>query len=325
MALADSAKRSNRTPERAIKGEAIMADLLQIGGITDAMRDRLTPEFTIHQEPGPQITQVITNGHDGVPLDVMAACPNLKMISCYGVGYDAIDTSEAVKRGIMVTHTPDVLNAEVATTAIMLLMACYRELLRDEAWVRSGNWAAKGNAPLTRSLDNQTIGILGMGRIGQEIARKLEPWNPLIIYHTRTPKDVPYEHVPDLVDMARRCDALIVITPGGAATRHLVNAEVLEALGPDGTLVNVARGTVVDEAAAIAALQSGRLGWAGLDVFEDEPQVPEALRALRNVVLLPHVGSATVETRAAMGNLSVDNLLKFKEEGTVLTPVPECR
>ena len=205
------------------------------------------------------------------------------------------------------------------------MLACYRELLRDDAWVRSGDWAARGNAPLTRSPDGQVVGILGMGRIGQEIARRLAPWDPTILYHSRSPKDVPHTYVADLVEMARRSDVLICITPGGAATRHLVDAKVIAALGPAGTLINVSRGTVIDEAAMIRALQDGTLGWAGLDVFENEPEVPEALRALSNVVLLPHVGSATVETRAAMGALTVDNLLQHLADGTVRTPVPECR
>lgn len=315
-----------------------MADpLLIIGDVTEAMTARLNSAYDLHVLPeiadvpgwisthGAATTQVLTNGHWGVPADIMDGLPNLRMVSCYGVGYDNIDTATCVARGVMVTHTPDVLNAEVATTALMLLMACYRELLRDEAFARSGDWEAKGNAPLTRSLDGRTIGILGMGRIGQEIARKLSVFDPEILYHTRTPKDVPFEHVADLTEMARRAEALIVITPGGAATRHLVNAQVLEALGPGGTLVNVARGSVVDEAALVAALEAGTLGWAGLDVFEAEPRIPDALKAMPNVVLLPHVGSATVETRAAMGDLAVDNLLQFKQDGTVKTPVPECQ
>lgn len=301
-----------------------MPDLLQIGGITDAMKTRLEAAFTIHTEPSDAITHIVTNGHAGVPADVMAACPNLKVVSCYGVGYDAIDTRAALARGIMVTHTPNVLNQEVATTTVLLMLACYREVLRDDAYVRSGTWEAKGNAPLTRSADGQTVGILGLGRIGQAIADKLAPWSPTILYHTRSEKDVPYEYVGNLTEMAQRCDVLICITPGGAATNKLVNAEVIEALGPQGTLINVSRGSVVDEAAMITALQSGKLGWAGLDVFEGEPHVPEALRALPNVVLLPHVGSGTVETRAAMGALTVDNLLQHLSDGRVHTPVPEC-
>lgn len=306
-----------------------MPDLLQIGGITDVMRERLEQAFTIHKladgdYPSEKITHVATNGHDGVPADVMSALPNLQMISCYGVGYDAIDVDAAKAKGVMVTHTPNVLNAEVATTALMLMMACYRELLRDDAWVRSGSWEAEGNAPLTRSVDNQTVGILGLGRIGQAIADKLAPFGTKIVYHSRRKKDVDYQYYASLKDMAAAVDCLICITPGGPSTNKIVNRDVIDALGPEGTLINVSRGSVVDEAAMIAALQEGRLGWAGLDVFEAEPKVPEALRALPNVVLLPHVGSATVETRAAMGALTVDNLLQHLAEGTVISPVPEC-
>lgn len=304
-----------------------MPDLLQIGGITDTMRERLEGAFTIHQTNrynAADITHIVTNGHDGVKPELMASLPNLKMVSGYGVGYDAIDADEAARRGIIVTHTPNVLNEEVATTAVLLMLSCYREVLRDDAYARSGAWEAKGGAPLTRSADNQTIGILGLGRIGQAIADKLAPWNPTIVYHTRSKKDVPYTYYDNLVAMAHDCDVIICITPGGASTNKIVNAEVLEALGPNGTLINVARGSVVDEAAMIDALSSGKLGWAGLDVFEDEPHIPEALRALPNTVLLPHVGSATVETRAAMGALTVDNLLRHLDDGTVISAVPEC-
>lgn len=306
-----------------------MPDLLLIGGATDTMIDRMAEKFTIHKladgtYPADKITHVCTNGHDGVKPEIMEDLPNLELISCYGVGYDAIDTVEAVKRGIVVTHTPNVLNAEVATTAVLLMLACYRELLRDDSHVRSGNWEANGNPPLTRSADNQTVGILGLGRIGQAIADKLAPWSPTIVYHSRTKKDVPYQYYDDLKAMAADCDVLICITPGGPSTNKIVNADVLEALGPQGTLINVSRGSVVDEAALITALQSGKLGWAGLDVFEKEPHVPQALRDLRNTVLLPHVGSATHETRAAMGALTVDNLLQHLNDGTVISPVPEC-
>ena len=306
-----------------------MPDLLQIGGITDVMRDRLEAMFKIHKladgdYPEDAITHVATNGHDGVPAEVMASLPNLAMISCYGVGYDAIDVETAKSRGIVVTHTPNVLNAEVATTAVMLMMACYRELLRDEAWARSGDWETKGNAPLTRSVDNQTVGILGLGRIGQAIADKLAPFGTTIVYHSRNQKDVPYKYYADLTEMAQDVDCLICITPGGASTNKIVNRDVMDALGPQGTLINVSRGSVVDEVALVSALQEGRLGWAGLDVFEAEPKIPQALKEMSNVVLLPHVGSATVETRAAMGSLTVDNLLQHLSDGTVKTPVPEC-
>ena len=313
-----------------------MADLLLIGGATPQMLERLEAAFTIHRladaadpaawlvEHGAKIHYVATNGHDGVKPDYIKAMPNLKLISCYGVGYDAIDTRLARVGGIMVTHTPNVLNAEVASTALMLMLACYRNLLADDAHVRSGDWETNGNAPLSRSADNQVVGIVGLGRIGQAIADKLAPFNATILYHSRSQKMVPYQYYGSLVDMAQAADVLICITPGGEETNKLVNLEVINALGSKGTLINVSRGSVVDETAMIAALQDGRLGWAGLDVFEQEPKVPEALRALSNVVLLPHVGSASHETRAAMGDLTVDNLLQHSNIGTVISPVPEC-
>lgn len=291
------------------------------------MRERLETAFTIHQTKrynADEITHVVTNGHDGVKPELMASLTNLQVISGYGVGYDAIDAVEAARRGIIVTHTPNVLNQEVATTAVMLMLACYREMLRDDAYVRSGAWETKGNTPLTRSADNQTVGILGLGRIGQAIADKLAPWNAKIVYHTRTQKDVPYTYYDNLTEMAHDCDVLICITPGGESTHHIVNADVIAALGAQGTLINVSRGSVVDETALITALQDGTLGWAGLDVFDAEPKVPQALRDLPNTVLLPHVGSATIETRMAMGDLTVDNLLQHLKDGTVISPVPEC-
>lgn len=304
-----------------------MPELLQIGGITDTMRERLEEVFTIRQTnryDADTITHVVTNGHDGVAPKLMASLSNLQVISGYGVGYDAVDANEAARRGIIVTHTPNVLNQEVATTALLLMLSCYREVLRDDAYVRSGDWEAKGGAPLTRSADGQTVGILGLGRIGQAIADKLAPWNTKIVYHSRTKKDVAYPYYDNLTEMAFDCDVLICITPGGPSTNKIVNAQVMEALGPRGTLINVSRGSVVDEEALIDALKSGKLGWAGLDVFEGEPHVPQALRDLPNTVLLPHVGSATVETRAAMGALTVDNLLQHLRDGTVISAVPEC-
>lgn len=304
-----------------------MPDLLQIGGITDAMRTRLEERFTIHHAtgdyPGDAITHIVTNGHDGVPADILDKCPNVKMAASYGVGYDAIDTDACVARGIIVTHTPDVLNAEVASTAIMLMLTSFRNFLSDEAHARSGNWETNGNAPLSRSADNRRVGILGLGRIGQAIADKLKAFDAEIHYHTRSEKDVPYTYHANLVDMAKAVEVMICITPGGPSTHHIVNAEVMEALGPDGTLINVSRGSVIDEAAMVAALQSGKLGYAALDVFEEEPKIPDALKSMSNVVLLPHVGSATHETRAAMGALVVDNVISHIDNGLVLTSVPE--
>ncbi|WP_299550808.1 2-hydroxyacid dehydrogenase [uncultured Tateyamaria sp.] len=306
-----------------------MPDLLQIGGITDTMRDRLSERFTIHQAsgdyPAEAITHIVTNGHDGVPADILAKCTNAKVAASYGVGYDAIDTDACIERGIIVTHTPDVLNAEVATTAIMLMLTSFRSFLSDEAHARSGNWEKNGNAPLSRSADNRRVGILGLGRIGQAIADKLKAFDADIHYHTRSERDVPYTYHANLVDMAKAVEVIICITPGGPSTHHIVNANVIEALGPDGTLINVSRGSVIDEAAMVAALQSGKLGYAALDVFEEEPKIPDALKTMSNVILLPHVGSATHETRAAMGTLVVDNLISHLDNGLVITPVPETK
>ena len=315
-----------------------MADgLLIIGDITTEMRDRLEGRLDLHDangiedmvrfldREGEKIRYVLTDGHYGVPRDWMDALPNLALISNYGVGYDAIDVDLSASRGILVTHTPQVLNDEVATTALMLMLASYRNLLASDAYVRSGRWAGEGHMPLSRAADNRRVGILGLGRIGLALAHKLQPFHAEIAYHNRTPRDVPYRYFDDLAEMAAACEVLFVVTPGGDGTRGIVNRRVLDALGPEGLLVNVSRGSVVDETALVAALRDGRLGAAGLDVFANEPNVPEALFDMPNVVLTPHIGSATVETRRAMGNLVVDNLLQHLADGRVISPVPECR
>jgi lactate dehydrogenase-like 2-hydroxyacid dehydrogenase len=314
-----------------------MTGLLVIGEITSEMRDRLECRFDLHDAhriddmtsflggKGDTVGYVLTDGHYGVPEDWMDAMPNLALISNYGVGYDAIDVDLSVSRGILVTHTPQVLNDEVATTALMLMLASYRNFLASDAYVRAGRWPEEGQMTLSRSADNRRVGILGLGRIGLALARKLEPFHADIAYHNRTPRDVPYRYYDDLAEMAAACEVLFVVTPGGADTRGIVNRKVLDALGPEGLLVNVSRGSVVDEPALVAALQEGRLGAAGLDVFADEPNVPEALFTMPNVVLTPHIGSATFETRSAMGNLVVDNLLQHLADGRVISPVPECR
>ncbi|MEP6067035.1 MAG: 2-hydroxyacid dehydrogenase [Paracoccaceae bacterium] len=310
--------------------------LLQIGEITERMRARVSAEFDITElfaqsdraaflaAQGVGFVAVLTDGHWGVPDDVVSALPNLKIVSSYGVGYDAIDAPELAKRGIIVCHTPDVLNDEVAVTALMLWFAASRKLVPADAWARSGNWESNGAFPLTRSVMNRKVGILGLGRIGQTIASHCQTFGAEISYHTRSKKDAPYQYFDKLSDLAAHVDVLIVITPGGDATRHIVNADVLAALGPDGILINVSRGSVVDEVALVQALQSGALGGAGLDVFDAEPRIPDALKGMENVVLTPHVGSATIETRQAMGDLVCDNLSKFQKDGSVLSPVPEC-
>ena len=311
--------------------------LLQIGDVTERMKKRLTAEFEVTElfaqsdrqafldAHGADFTAVSTDGHWGVPADVVAALPNLKVVSSYGVGYDAIDTDTLVGCGILISHTPDVLNDEVADTAMLLWLAVSRQLLPADRWARSGDWETQGSFPLTRSVRGTTVGILGLGRIGQTIANRAEAFGAKVVYHARSEKPVPYDYYGDPVEMARDADTVICITPGGPDTKHLVNAAVLEALGPEGILINVSRGSVVEENALVAALEEGKLGGAGLDVFEAEPKIPDALKSMDNVVLTPHVGSATVETRQAMGDLTCDNLSQYLKDGTLVTPVWECR
>ena len=305
--------------------------LLQIGKVLPSMATRLAAGFEVIEFSG-EVSSLADQGDvvavatmKGISDDVMAALPNLKVISSFGVGYDAINADAAAARGILVTNTPDVLNDEVADTAIMLWLAVSKELIPSEDWARSGEWETSGAYPLTKSVRGRKVGILGLGRIGQTIAEMTQMFGAEVVYHTRSKKDVPYQYYADLVQMARDVDVIFVITPGGKATEKLVSREVIEALGPNGTLINVARGTVVDEAALCEALVNGKLGAAGLDVFEHEPKVPEALKGLKNVVLAPHIGSATVETREAMGDLVCKNLEQWLKDGTVVTPVAECQ
>jgi len=250
--------------------------------------------------------------------------PKLEILASCGVGYDHVDAKAAARRGIIVTNTPDVLNEEVADTALGLLLCTVRHLPQAERYLRAGKWPTHGDYQLTPSLRDRSAGILGMGRIGKAIARRLEAMHVPVVYHTRRPvADVAYKHYPNLVEMARAVDLIIVITPGGAATKNLVNAEVLEALGPNGILINVARGSVVDEAALIKALKDKKILSAGLDVFAQEPKVPQELIDMDNVVLLPHGGSASVATRRAMDTLVADNIISWFSGKGPLTPVAE--
>lgn len=263
-------------------------------------------------------------GHGRIDGAFMSRFPKLEIVSSFGVGYDHIDAKWAAEHGIMVTNTPDVLNEEVADTALGLLLCTVRHLPQAERYLRQGNWPKHGDYRLTPSLRDRTAGIVGMGRIGKAIARRLDAMHVPVVYHTRRPvADVPYRHYPNLVDMARDVDVLIVITPGGAATKNLVNAAVLKALGPDGILINVARGSVVDEEALITALKEKTILSAGLDVFAAEPKVPQELIDMENVVLLPHVGSASIATRRAMDELVANNIISWFAGKGPLTPVPE--
>jgi lactate dehydrogenase-like 2-hydroxyacid dehydrogenase len=255
---------------------------------------------------------------------LFACLPKLEIVASFGVGYDHIDVRAAAKRGIVVTHTPDVLTEEVADTALGLLLCTVRELPQAERYLRAGKWRERPY-PLTRAtLRNRRVGLVGMGRIGAAIARRLEAFGVPIAYHARRPRpEVPYAYYPQLVELARAVDTLIVIVPGGQQTRSLIDTEVLDALGTDGILINIARGSVVDEQALIAALEEKRILAAGLDVFVNEPDVSPELLARDDVVLLPHVGSASVFTREKMDQLVVDNILAWAADKPPLTPVPE--
>jgi len=311
-------------------------DLLVIGDITSAMQEKLETIFQLHHyfpaddkealidRIAPTTEAIATNGADGVPDQLIDRLPALKVISNYGVGYDAIDVQGAAEKGVLVTHTPDVLNEEVAVTAVMLLISTIRQLRFNMDWIASGKWEAVGNAPFSHTMQGLKVGLVGYGRIGQTIAEKLDVFGCDIAYHARSERShSSHRFYANLNDMAADMDALVVITPGGPSTTHLVNAEVLAALGENGVLVNVARGSVVDESALITALESGKLAGAGLDVFANEPHVPQTLQTHPHVICTPHIGSATFETRAAMGALTVDNLLQFFSNGKVITPVPE--
>jgi len=269
-----------------------------------------------------EIVAVATGGGliDGPFLDRL---PAVRIVASFGVGYDRIDANAAAERGVVVTNTPGVLDDEVADTALGLLLMTVRELPQAERYLREGKWQ-DGPYPLTRAtMHGRRMGILGLGRIGQAIADRATPFGISVAYHNRRRKDVGYRYYPSLVEMARDVDVLMIVIPGGDSTRHLVDAEVLEALGPDGILINVSRGSVVDEQALVDALRANTILSAGLDVFEHEPKVHPDLLTLPNAVLLPHVGSATMPTRTAMGNLVVDNLRNWLAHGTPLTPVPE--
>lgn len=247
--------------------------------------------------------------------------PSLEIVANFGVGYDKVDAVGAAARGIVVTNTPGVLDEEVADLALGLLLATIRRIPQAERHAREGRWPA-GSFPLSPTLRGRTVGILGLGAIGKAIARRLDGFDVPIAYHGRSRQaEIRYDYHASPVALAAACDVLIVVVPGGAATRHLVDAEVLAALGSHGVLINVSRGSVVDEPALVTALRSGTIWGAGLDVFEDEPNIPDALLAMPNVVTLPHIGSASVETRAAMGQLVVDNLISWFDGRRPISPV----
>ncbi|MGL4291453.1 MAG: 2-hydroxyacid dehydrogenase [Phreatobacter sp.] len=310
-------------------------DLLMTGPMMPLVQEGLAQRFTVHKlweaadkeamlkEVAPSVVAIATGNHSPTDAALMSRLPQLKIIGSFGVGYDAVDAAWAGQHGIVVTNTPDVLNEEVADTALGLLLSTVREFPQNDRYVRAGKWLEK-SYPLTGTLRDRKVGILGLGRIGKAIARRLDAFGVPVVYHGRSEqKDVAYRYYPTLVGMAQDVNVLLIVAPGGEATNKIVNAEVLAALGSDGVLINVGRGSVVDEAALIAALKAKTIKSAGLDVFEDEPRVPAELIAMDHIVLFPHVGSGSVHTRRAMAQLVVDNLVSFVDGKGPLTPVAE--
>ncbi|MBX3456195.1 2-hydroxyacid dehydrogenase [Ferrovibrio sp.] len=312
-------------------------EILQVGPSVASFNKALDDAYGVHKlwlapdraallaEVGPRVRAIATTAGFGAKRDLIAALPKLEIVACFGVGVDAIDTAYCKERGIPVTNTPDVLTEDVADTAIALTLATLRRLPQADRFIRDGKWGdAKrtgGNFPLADTLGRKTMGIFGMGRIGQATAKRAEACGMRVVYTgPRAKPELPQSYLPSLRALAEACDVLMITSPGGAATAKQVNAEILQALGPKGYVVNVARGSIIDEQALIAALQNRTIAGAGLDVFAEEPNVPEALWAMENVVLLPHIGSATQQTRDAMGALTVRNLAAHFAGEPLLTP-----
>jgi lactate dehydrogenase-like 2-hydroxyacid dehydrogenase len=310
-------------------------DILQMGPPeSQRLPELLAEEFTVHRYweaadkaalldgLADRLRYIATVGHQGPDAAVIEALPKLELIASFGVGYNGIDIDAARKRGVRVTNTPDVLNDCVAELTVGLMLALVRDLVQADRYTREGRWASEGPYPLRDELTGKTVGILGLGRIGKEIARRLQVFRMQVVYHGRRQQpDEPYPYYADLAEMARAVDWLVVIAPGTPETRHIVNATTFEALGPEGRLVNVGRGMLVDEAALVDALKAERIKGAALDVFEDEPNPDPRLLDLRNVVLVPHVGSATTRTRTAMAELVMVNLRAHLRGESLKSPV----
>jgi lactate dehydrogenase-like 2-hydroxyacid dehydrogenase len=316
--------------------EAKRKEVLLLGPLKPVVVNGLEAACTVHKAAAAKDRDAFVAAHsdvraiacsattERVPGEFMARFPKLQIVSSFGVGYDHMDVKWAAEHGVILTNTPNVLTEEVADTALGLLLCTVREFPQAERYLRAGKWREK-DYPLTKaSLRNRTVGLVGMGAIGQAIARRLDAMQVPAVYHTRQPRrELPYRHYPNLVGMARDVDILLVIVPGGAATRNMINAEVFDALGPSGILINMARGSVVDELALIKALKEKRIMSAGLDVYAKEPDVPQQLIVMENVVLFPHLGSASVFTRERMDQLIVDNILAWAAGKPPLTPVAE--
>lgn len=312
-----------------MKPELIVVHPQLLGTMAD-----LADEFTMYPiweaddpdkliaEVAENIRGIATNGSKGASAEFMDQFPNLEMIGSFGVGYDAIDIAHAKSRGIVVTNTPGVLVEGVAEMGMTLLLATTRRVAEGDRYVRAGRWPVEGDLPLGSSIAGKKLGIVGLGDIGSRIAEMASAFKMEISYYGPNHKPAySYTYQPDLVQLAADSDYLMVSCKGGEETRNLITREVIEALGPEGMLINISRGTVIDEDALLSALQSGKLGFAGLDVFDQEPQVPAGFMDLDNVVLAPHVGSATAETRQAMGNLVAKNIRAYFSGQPVPTPV----
>jgi lactate dehydrogenase-like 2-hydroxyacid dehydrogenase len=311
-------------------------EIVLIGPLKPVVVKGLESVCTVHKAATAKDSEAFFAEHSGVraiacsatteriPGSFMARFPKLEIVSSFGVGYDHMDVKWAAAHGVIVTNTPEVLTEEVADTALGLLLSTVREFPQAERYLRAGKWVER-DYPLTKAtLRNRTVGMVGMGAIGQAIARRLQAFGVPVVYHTRRPRrEVSYLHCPSLIEMARAVDILMVIVPGGPSTQNLINADVLDALGPDGILINMARGSVVDEPALIKALREKRIMAAGLDVYAKEPEVPQELVAMDCVVLFPHLGSASVYTRDKMNQLIVDNISAWAAGKPPLTPVAE--
>ena len=313
-------------------------DILAMRGIHPFYLAALQAEYNVHVSPhvvskdgdaqafaklAPHIVGIAASGESVVPGDLMRQLPQLKVVSVFGVGYDGIDTQTATAMGAGVSHTPNVLTDDVADLALGLLLAVGRTIPQADQYVKTGRWPT-GPMPLATKVSGARLGIVGLGRIGSAIARRAAAFDMTISYTARTEKpDSGLHFYPNAVSLAQNVDFLVVITPGGDGTKHLIDAKVLAALGSKGYLINVARGSVVDQNALVQALQDGTIAGAGLDVFANEPHVPEALWAMNNVVLTPHMASATVQTRHAMANLAFANLQAGVNGQALITPVPE--
>lgn len=311
------------------------SSVLQVGPLKASLERTLAEQYGARVLPasgsdradflsrhGDEFTAVVTSGRTGVDAALMRALPNLGAVVNFGVGFDTTDVDAAEARGVGVSNTPDVLTDCVADTAVGLMIDTLRQFSASDRYVRAGRWPVDGNYPLTRQVSNTRVGIIGLGRIGTAIAKRLSAFGCEISYHNRhRVEDSPYTYAASPVELASAVDVLIVAAAGGGGTRGLVDGDVLDALGPQGYLINIARGSVVDQDALVAALLGGRLAGAGLDVFADEPKVPEELFGLDTVVLLPHVASGTEQTRAAMEALTLRNLDSFLQTGTLITPV----